>query len=265
MEPKPLAAPFVCLFCTSEKGFSTVEHIVPESLGNHFLVLPVGWVCDACNALFSKFENLALTNSILAIQRCNLGVVTKKRKPSRAVWGGVELTAMPHFGRGLVSLDSASKTAALKIDADSVQLRVPIHDKSNKPISKLLLKMGVEAFEPLSIAATGHSSFALDDAKNHLLKGEGGVWPYFVLQGRLEPLGAVSVFAEHAEARESAKEAGFDLFFHEVNGELVFVFRYGEFLAATALTSRQTDWLEIMPRWEVRYLGCPKSFGHLRS
>ena len=39
-----------CLFCRrSDDGFTSREHIVPESLGNHELILPVGVVCDRCN------------------------------------------------------------------------------------------------------------------------------------------------------------------------------------------------------------------------
>lgn len=39
-----------CLFCRqSDGGFSSVEHILPESLGNKSIVLPTGVVCDRCN------------------------------------------------------------------------------------------------------------------------------------------------------------------------------------------------------------------------
>jgi hypothetical protein len=39
-----------CLFCRqSDGGFSSAEHILPESLGNKTVVLPAGVVCDRCN------------------------------------------------------------------------------------------------------------------------------------------------------------------------------------------------------------------------
>jgi hypothetical protein len=39
-----------CLICRrSDGGFSTDEHIVPESLGNTDKILPPGVVCDRCN------------------------------------------------------------------------------------------------------------------------------------------------------------------------------------------------------------------------
>src|ERR1700755_1925849 len=39
-----------CLICRrSDGGFSSVEHILPESIGNTEKILPVGVVCDRCN------------------------------------------------------------------------------------------------------------------------------------------------------------------------------------------------------------------------
>lgn len=39
-----------CLFCRmSDGGFTSVEHILPESIGNKTEILPAGVVCDRCN------------------------------------------------------------------------------------------------------------------------------------------------------------------------------------------------------------------------
>ena len=44
-----------CLFCKiSSDSTKSVEHIVPESLGNKRHVLPKGAVCDGCNNYFSR-------------------------------------------------------------------------------------------------------------------------------------------------------------------------------------------------------------------
>jgi len=44
-----------CIFCkaTSDECVS-VEHIIPESLGNIEHLLPKGWVCDTCNNYFAR-------------------------------------------------------------------------------------------------------------------------------------------------------------------------------------------------------------------
>jgi hypothetical protein len=44
-----------CLFCLgSSESSVSVEHIVPESLGNTTMTLPPGIVCDVCNSYFGR-------------------------------------------------------------------------------------------------------------------------------------------------------------------------------------------------------------------
>ena len=44
-----------CLFCKQNSSDSkSVEHIIPESLGNTASILPKGIVCDKCNNYFSR-------------------------------------------------------------------------------------------------------------------------------------------------------------------------------------------------------------------
>jgi hypothetical protein len=38
-----------CIFCGSQEHLNTVEHIVPESLGNTTFMLSKGDICDTCN------------------------------------------------------------------------------------------------------------------------------------------------------------------------------------------------------------------------
>ena len=43
-----------CLFCKQDStNARSIEHIVPESLGNKTLVLPKGYICDKCNNYFA--------------------------------------------------------------------------------------------------------------------------------------------------------------------------------------------------------------------
>ncbi len=72
--------PSVCLFCKESGPFNTIEHIVPESLGNDSDIL-VGLVCDKCqNYLGSKVEKPALEKTPFAFWRTFLGIKTKKDK-----------------------------------------------------------------------------------------------------------------------------------------------------------------------------------------
>ena len=44
-----------CIFCNQDSTNSeSVEHIIPESLGNEELILDKGIVCDKCNNYFSR-------------------------------------------------------------------------------------------------------------------------------------------------------------------------------------------------------------------
>ena len=43
-----------CLFCKQDTSITkSVEHIIPESLGNKTMILPRGYVCDKCNNYFA--------------------------------------------------------------------------------------------------------------------------------------------------------------------------------------------------------------------
>lgn len=44
-----------CIFCKAPSATSvSVEHIIPESLGNVDHILPKGWVCDSCNNYIAR-------------------------------------------------------------------------------------------------------------------------------------------------------------------------------------------------------------------
>ena len=47
-----------CIYCLDEEGsFNTVEHVIPEALGNYYeYVLRKGFVCDRCNNSLAKID-----------------------------------------------------------------------------------------------------------------------------------------------------------------------------------------------------------------
>jgi hypothetical protein len=69
-----------CIFCEAEAGASTsVEHVVPESLGNSEHVLPAGVVCDVCNNYFArKIEGPLLQTSYVRTSRSLMWVPNKR-------------------------------------------------------------------------------------------------------------------------------------------------------------------------------------------
>lgn len=67
-----------CLFCRSQSQPTTIEHIIPESLGNDDLILS-GEVCDKCQNYFGKeVENYVLSKTPLGSWRTLLGIRTKR-------------------------------------------------------------------------------------------------------------------------------------------------------------------------------------------
>jgi hypothetical protein len=86
-----------CIFCGDDTSSSkSVEHIIPESLGNLDYVLPVGIVCDKCNNYFAvKVERPLLESSYFTQLRQRQGITNKKgRLPAiKAIFPSLQTSA----------------------------------------------------------------------------------------------------------------------------------------------------------------------------
>lgn len=71
-----------CLFYKQDSSSTkSIEHIVPESLGNKTYILPLGYVCDRCNNYFSvKIEKQFLEQFSIRLLRFHEGIPNKKNK-----------------------------------------------------------------------------------------------------------------------------------------------------------------------------------------
>jgi hypothetical protein len=71
-----------CIFCKSEtNNDKSIEHIIPESLGNTVSTLPKGIVCDRCNNYFSiKIEAPVLNSGLISNIRSIMRVDNKRGK-----------------------------------------------------------------------------------------------------------------------------------------------------------------------------------------
>ena len=256
--------PMICVLCGSTSAFSSEEHIVPNSLGNDLIILPPGWVCDSCNNICSAFESRALSASILGLERCLLRVITKKHKPAKASLYGVTWFAEPTAKINIISADAEwDKIPVFRRKDGSGKMAFPLHDKSNADICRLLLKMGIEL---LAVHDTSHKTKRnCRAAKEVILGNDLSPWPYFVLRDKQALSRLKSVFDVTPDVREYIRGLGFDLYLHEVENEVIFIFQYDNFLAATSLSSRSHDWIEIFNQWGTSYLGCPFEFAHLHN
>ncbi len=253
--------PFICIFCGRPEPFSSVEHIVPHSLGNDLLALARGWVCETCNNIFSAFESQALNNSILGVERCRLGVLTKKRKSARSDVHRISWFSEPELPINVLSAEAQwdKMPMILSSDGDSGKIVFPVHDDSCYAIARLLLKMGIEIVAPcLPENSQGFNRFQL--ATQYVLGLANSPWPYFLIRTNGVDSRLVSVLASLPEEHEYMLACGFDVFLHQVEEDIVFFFRYGEFRAGICLSSRRTSWRQILIEWGVPHVGCPIEF-----
>ncbi len=178
-----------CLFCKNDSSDSrSIEHIIPESLGNLTSILPPGVVCDKCNNYFSrKVEKPFMELAAIMQLRFHQEITSKRGKvpPIQAILAPnfpvivhrdpksqfkasvqVESEAFKHileFKKGLLILPSGCK--------------VP----SNLIVSRFLAKVALEVMaDRLSAYPEGLiyliNDIQLDPIRNHARRGEITNW-----------------------------------------------------------------------------------------
>ncbi len=145
-----------CIFCFNPSDSSkSVEHIIPESLGNAEHVLPVGVVCDKCNQYFAvKIENPLLDQDYFKYIRFIQDIYSKKGKdvPGTGIilhprGGKVDVHRYPG---SVIGIDTENDEVAQLIGTTGFnRLYIPIRfpeTAQNSELSRLLAKAAVEAF-----------------------------------------------------------------------------------------------------------------------
>ncbi|NQT57160.1 MAG: hypothetical protein HQ551_13135, partial [Desulfobacteraceae bacterium] len=103
-----------CIFCKQDSNDCvSVEHILPESLGNIEVILAPGVVCDKCNNYFSReIEKPLLSSGIFRLLRNDKQIPSKKGKiPVFGDTDKPELTDYRIMGRfvGKVGLEALAQ------------------------------------------------------------------------------------------------------------------------------------------------------------
>lgn len=140
-----------CIFCKTDSGHSvSVEHIIPESLGNADHVLPRGTVCDGCNGYFArKIEGPLLMAPVFRQLRFGMQIANKRGRVP--VWTVDEGSRMPGY----------------------------------RLMGRFLAKVGLEvlAFKTLAVEGWNEefvSMQQLDDLRRFARFNEGEDWPFTV-------------------------------------------------------------------------------------
>ncbi len=83
----------ICIYCLTTTGkFTSEEHILPESLGNDEIILPVGFVCDRCNnGILSTLDESLIEFPPIALLRVQYVTNTKKGKLPQADFDNMKI------------------------------------------------------------------------------------------------------------------------------------------------------------------------------
>lgn len=144
-----------CLFCKETSDLSkSVEHIVPESLGNKEHVLPTGVVCDRCNNYFAvKIEKQVLETEFFKNLRFRTGLESKKGRipPGTAHFPKTRSKADISFDdkQSVINVNVNEETFELIMSGNIKQLYVPMNIElptGNQAISRMLGKIALEIF-----------------------------------------------------------------------------------------------------------------------
>src|SRR5215212_9219602 len=113
----------ICLYCKqSDEPFTSVEHVIPESLvtqafrGKPPMVLPKGVVCDRCNhEKLSYLDNALIDFSPISLMRTRYGVRSKRGELPSAKLGNARLQGL---SPGNILIEPGSSKKAFQFDRD---------------------------------------------------------------------------------------------------------------------------------------------------
>ena len=191
-----------CIFCKKDSSKSrTIEHIIPESLGNKDHILPPGVVCDHCNNYFArKIEQPLLDSEYFRHSRFRNVVYSKKgRVPTiKALYlpGKVWVEIMRDEG-GKSIYPSSEADASRFIQSISTRetgkliiLQPPLPE--GQVVARFLAKVAMEALALIALEIPDGLNEITDkpelDELRNFARGYGPLndWPYHVRQIYLE-------------------------------------------------------------------------------
>lgn len=183
-----------CLFCKKDStNTKSVEHIVPESLGNKTFILPLGYVCDKCNNYFAReVEKPFLELPEIKLLRFQEVIPNKKNRVP--VVNGMINGIYPVKLKRKISHDEVINEIEVSkevMDAVSnnknMNVIIPAFTnknqfQSNSIISRFLAKMALESFADKLKDINNSLDDLIDDTqfdgiRNHARLGTEKDWP----------------------------------------------------------------------------------------
>ncbi len=183
-----------CIFCKNDSSNSkSIEHIIPESLGNKKNTLSKGIVCDSCNNYFgNKIEKNVLEMPYFKSLRGRMMIENKKSKIPR-ISGftknkeEIEIAFSPNDDSTFEVLYKDEKTLETLLSHNEIYVPLipepPINDLL---ISKFIGKIAIEALAKRVSSVEGwQNDFveneSLDQLRDFVRYGKGySIWPYSI-------------------------------------------------------------------------------------
>ena len=188
-----------CIFCKIDTTNSkSIEHIIPESLGNKKNFLPKGIVCDKCNNYFAtKLENPLLSSGFFKLLRSQNWIESKKGKiPIEDMWlntdnFSIEINVKLHrLINGIQVLNIPEQFVPIIMEGTSkIGLQHYINNIPqfhNRLLSRFLGKIAIEALAQLLLEQKADLSLLNDDIRLSPLRNfvrfndSNREWPYHV-------------------------------------------------------------------------------------
>lgn len=232
-----------CIICDKENQSKSIEHIVPESLGNKDYVMRKGDVCDTCNNSFADFEKKALANSVLVMERARFGTPSKKGKTAKGKITNLEIEGNKEFKKNLIYVKglNSDKFKDFNPTTKIGKLYVPATDKSASATSKFLLKMGIESIYKSQKEIFNKYDFS---ELKKFLKGEGNTdWPFVIDDFEIGKFNSIPRYTD----KFKLKNNNCFLTINETSSETVlFKFKYGVIHMLINLIGKNIEWIESM-------------------
>lgn len=186
-----------CIFCHKDSSTSkSVEHIIPESLGNKDYYLPKGYVCDECNHYFAiKIERELLDQPYFVSMRFRNEIPNKKDKlvKQKMFFPGAskstDVTLMTTEQGLIVSFDDEDVYKSIQQGKchKMYGFYLPEPEYPNMVMSRFLTKcayeyflynMGPEKMDVCTLEMLGDENDILHELREYARYGKGEPWQY---------------------------------------------------------------------------------------
>lgn len=227
-----------CIFCFEIGPYNTIEHIIPESLGNDNILLSNS-ICDKCQNYFGReIESFILQKTPFAFWRVWYGIKSKKGKlPS------IDFT-LPQKDKGKIPLVSkhndqnigfsSHPDGSISIDIDDIEMINSINNGNKNNFTFVLSPkhiiligrfLGKIAIELLAYDNRESSlQTALDDLRKYVRFGiTKSIWP--ILNGKL--INRLDLWEQNPNNKDEESRTIYTFSFVEVYNHVVFIFDIG--------------------------------------